>query len=269
MNFLFNGTVKDKQLFERFLISIKSFPFKKTFFYINSESFEEVEKIIYNTFNEHKVDVRNQINKTQKEWQLMVDQFDSDFIWVCSQYDSLFVDSDINHLKEVLDFRREAGVDKLASINISNWVKNLLNCVIIDHGIWDGEKHPAPTQAWITNDQCDSYQIATKELYKSWFFDQDYGNVSITSLEELNKVANFIRPWKIQIPSRELLRKYDKITDDNNFYDLSLDKQSKKRKLIQYYLKQIPSHVRCLANPKYERGIFDRILRYYGFKQRR
>tara|TARA_Y100001937_G_C7084662_1_gene314746 strand:+ start:161 stop:976 length:816 start_codon:yes stop_codon:yes gene_type:complete len=268
MIFLFNSTISNSNQFLEFIESINGFPFSKVIFnYINNTD-TDLDKAIKKIFNDKTVVIQNKLNKTQEDWQEMYELLDEQFVWVCSKYDSKFVDSDIKHLEEVLNFRKTGGTEKLASINICNWVDNLTKCVIIDHGIWDGEKHPAPTQAWISVDDCDSYQIATKALYRSWFFDQDYSSIQFTSLEELSRKVNFIRPWKIQIPSREILRKTKKINENNLFSNPALDYDKRKRLLIQYYLNRIPKNLRCLANPRYEKGIFDRVLRNYGFNKK-
>ena len=199
MNFLFNGTVKDDTKFKNFIKSVRTFPFTKAMFYVDNQTSEDIKLFLENTLDCDVV-YANTVNKTQAEWQSLYDDIDSEYVWACSRYDHCFVDQNTQHLLDVLKFRSDAGTDKLASISLSNWLECLTNCVIIDHGIWDGEKHPAPTQAWITVDQCDSFQIATKSLFHAWLFDQDFKNMKFTSLEELNYKADFIRPWKIQVP---------------------------------------------------------------------
>ena len=42
----------------------------------------------------------------------------------------------------------------------------------------------------------------------------------------------------------------------------------RKRMLVQYYLSKIPKNLQCLANPRYEKGIFERVLRNYGFNKK-
>ena len=268
MNFLFNAKITDKALFEIFIKSIKSFPFTNIIFNIEDCTGGEIEQIINDTFDQSLLTVNNSTNRRQEEWQETISSLSGDLIWICSRYDHFFVDENIEHLVEVLRFRREAGTDKLASISISNWVNNLTKCVIIDHGIWDGEKHPAPTQAWITIDDCDSYQIATMELCRSWFFDQEFSDIEFESVEDLNASVDFIRPWKIQVPSRQILRSTSERLVENDFFDTKVDANTRKTRLIKYYLQHIPYNRRCLANPKYERGIFDRVLRYYGYKRK-
>tara|TARA_R100000030_G_scaffold18556_1_gene12843 strand:+ start:7482 stop:8297 length:816 start_codon:yes stop_codon:yes gene_type:complete len=268
MIFLFNSTVSDSEEFCKFVKSISGFPFSKVIFYYINNTDVNLRATIEENFKGKTIIIEDRLNKTQKDWQKTYDLLDEEFVWVCSKYDSQFVDSDTRHLEDVLKFRKDGGTEKLASINICNWVSNLMKCVIIDHGIWDGEKHPAPTQAWISVDDCDSYQIATKALYKSWFFDQDYGQQEFTSLEELSRKVDFIRPWKIQVPSREILRKSKKISENNLFTRTSLTPDQRKRMLMQYYLSKIPKNLRCLANPRYEKGIFERVLRNYGFNKK-
>lgn len=268
MIFLFNAAVSDYKQFNSFVESIKCFPFSKVIFCYTNNTDGNLDIIIEQNFDGIEIVIRNTLNSSQKDWQEMYDLLNDEFVWVCSKYDSLFVDCDTDHLNEVLNFRRDGGTEKLASISICNWVKNLMKCVIIDHGIWDGSKHPAPTQAWITINDCDSYQIATKALYKAWFFDQDYGAKEFTSLQELSRKVDFIRPWKVQVPSKEILRKIDNINEDNLFSDPSMDPDKRKKTLVKYYLSNIPKNLRCLANPKYERGIFERVLRNYGFNKR-
>jgi hypothetical protein len=266
MIFLFNGAIDDLETFRGFIASIKLLPFSSVVFKYSSPHRDEVSKILNSAFPDI-VSESDKINETQSDWQRDYKDFDDDLIWVCSKYDHYFVDSDVEHLQTILDFRREGGTDKLASIHLSNWLDSLKRCVIIDHGKWDGKDHTAPTQAWMTVEHCDSYQIATKALYKSWWFDSDYGDELITSPEELAKKTKLIRPWKVQVPSRELFRPLKKIKESEDFISETVDKKVKKDRLVKYYFSSVSLNSRCLANPRFEPGIFRRVMRHYGFNK--
>jgi hypothetical protein len=232
-------------------------------FFIENETKEDIKKFVISSFPKHNVEYSDKVNKTQEEWQSLYKRIDDELVWVCSKYNHCFVDSDIKHLNDVIQFRHSGGTDKLASICLSNWLESLKKCVIIDHGIWDGEKHPAPTQAWIAIDECDSFQIATKALYHSWFFDQDFEKIKATNLEELNRKIDFIRPWKIQVPSKEILRNTDTPEHEFNFSDSSRLPEERRRNLEAYYFSKISPNEQCLANPNFDAGIYNRILRHY------
>jgi len=263
MNFVFNGTVTDGEMFKSFIQSIKFFPLTKAMFYVKNNTGLDLDKFLKKIFSDCSYSYNEKINEIQEDWQLLYNKFDSDFVWVCSRYDHHFVDVNTQHLNDVLEFRNDAGTDKLASIYLSNWLDGLKRCVIIDHGIWDGEKHPAPTQAWISIEETDSFQIATKALYHSWFFDQDFKKLKIRSLEELTYKADLIRPWKIQVPSREQLRSFYNINESYNFYNIELSADVRKQKFNNYYYTAVSETQPYLANPKFDPGIYNRILRHY------
>ena len=268
MNFIFNTVVKDITTFKKFINSISNFPFTKLMFFVENETNENIDELIQSVFANQTIELLHTLNRTQKDWQSLYDKIDSEFVWVCSRYDHHFVDNDVQHLNDVLQFRSDGGTEKLASICLSNWLESLTKCVIIDHGIWDGEIHPAPTQAWMTVDECDSFQIATKALYHSWFFDQEFGKVKATSLEELSYKLDFIRPWKIQVPSKEILRDCRQINSNYNFYDTTFSAAEQKQKFDAYYFSKISSQGAYLANPNFDAGIYQRILRHYQLTQR-
>ncbi len=268
MNFIFNATVKDFPKFKAFINSISNFPFTKLMFFIDNQTENDIDAYIKSVFANQIVKLSSTLNRTQQDWQKLYNEIDSEFVWVCSRYDHHFVDNDVQHLNDVLQFRSDGGTEKLASICLSNWLESLAKCVIIDHGIWDGETHPAPTQAWITVDECDSFQIATKALYHSWFFDQEFGKVKATSLEELSYKLDLIRPWKIQVPSKEFLRDCKLLIAGYDFYNTELSIAERKQKFDAYYFSKILPQAACLANPNFDTGIYQRILRHHQFNQR-
>ncbi len=263
MNFIFNGTVKDIELFSAFINSIKEFPVTKALIYVDNQTDKDVQSVLTLSAPNWNIEYSETLNRSQEDWQNLYEKLDSEFVWICSKYDHHFVDTNIQHLNDVLQFRRDAGTEKLASICLSNWLDSLIKCVIIDHGIWDGEKHPAPTQAWITVDECDSFQIATKTLVQSWFFDQDFGRVKFTSLEELSYKIDLIRPWKVQVSSREFMRNANNINPQHDFYDDNLPADERKQKFNAYYYSRISPQQAYLANPNFDAGIYNRILRHY------
>ena len=263
MNFVFNGTVKDSEQFTAFIDSIKEFPITKALFYVDNQTTENIQNLLSTRTSNWQIEFQDTLNRSQEDWQNLYNKLDSEFIWICSKYDHHFVDTDIQHLNDVLQFRSDAGTEKLASICLSNWLDSLMKCVIIDHGIWDGEIHPAPTQAWITVDECDSFQIATKALVHSWFFDQDFGRVKFTSLEELSYKIDLIRPWKVQVSSREFLRSTNNINAQYDFYNDSTPADERKQKFNAYYYSRISPQQPYLANPNFDPGIYNRILRHY------
>tara|TARA_Y100001938_G_C8066964_1_gene420808 strand:- start:70 stop:894 length:825 start_codon:yes stop_codon:yes gene_type:complete len=268
MNFIFNTTVKDFTKFKNFIDSISAFPFTKLMFFVNNETSHNIHNFLNSVFEQHKLEYSEKLNCSQLDWQKLYDHIDSEFVWVCSRYDHYFVDNDLQHLNDVLQFRSDGGTEKLASICLSNWLKCLTKCVIIDHGIWDGNTHPAPTQAWMTVDECDSFQIATKALYHSWFFDQEFGKVKASSLEQLSYKLDFIRPWKVQVPSKEFLRDSKLLTSNYNFYNLQESIEIRKQKFDAYYFSTISPQQAYLANPNFDAGIYQRILRHYKFNTR-
>ena len=268
MIFIFNSKIEDPSKYKNFIQSISEYDWKRVIIYYETDSSENIEDFNKNIFNHTDLIMRNKINSNQQDWIDTYKLLNDDLIWVTSRYDHLFVDNDFDHLKEVLEFRLAGGTDKLASIYLSDWRYALKKCVIIDHGLWDGTDHTAPTQAWMTNKECDSFQVVTKELYKEWWLSQDLGDALVESPEQLNSAKKFIRPWKVQVPSRELCRHIETITEETNFTDLSLPIGLRKSRLLRYYLSGVSPTDLCLANPKVDRGIMNRVMKYYGFKRR-
>ena len=139
-----------------------------------------------------------------------------------------------------------------------------------DLGMWDpiGNDHTAPTFYWLTCRDCDSYQILTKDLFHEWFIAGEYNGV-VEKAEDLLKVKKIVRPWKLFVTPREICRNVDDIIDRNNFIDEDIDKDLRKKRLMEYFLSKIHKNERCLANPRVDKGIINRIMKYYGFKRRK
>ncbi len=91
---------------------------------------------------------------------------------------------------------------------------------------------------------------------------------NILDAEDLSSTKKFIRPWKVQIPSRELLRNVEEINEKNNFIDYEKNVPIDKNKLLQYCLSKISPREACLLNPRVEEGILIRIMKYYGLNRK-
>ena len=268
MIFFFNGPVTDATLFKRFIESVSDYPWKRAIVYYDNKTDDNIGEFITNSFSHTDCVQREEINKSQEDWTNTYDLLNDGLIWVTGCYDHLFVDKDFSHFDEVAGFRRKAGCDKLASIYLSNWSKVLKKCTIVDLGAWDkvNEDHSAPCFAWMTNKDCDSFQVVTKELYKEWWIYGDYS--AATNPEELSAVKKFTRPWKVQVPSRELLRFFEDITEKYDFIDEKIDKATRKERLTRYYFSNLSLSEHCLANPRVDAGFLKRVMKYYGFKRK-
>jgi hypothetical protein len=271
MIFLFNSEITDFQSFEFCISSIADYPWKKAIFYYEAESNLEIESFLKNKFSHTNLTIKKNVNRTQKDWIKVLQKINIDLIWLCCEHDYCFIDKDYGHLDEVISYAKGYGTDKLFSISINNWRTSLKKCVMHDLGAWDPiqNDHSAPTFYWLTNKDFSSHRIITKGLFEEWFCSGDYGNEIIKKPEQLNKLEKYTRPWKVFVSSRELCRKISDIHEENNFIDEKNDKNTRKVRLIKYYLSNIHPSDRCLANPKFEPGIFNRVMRYYGFNRRR
>jgi hypothetical protein len=269
MIFLFNGRILDFDKFKNYIDSLSSYPWKKAIFYYEYDDTGAIEEFLSKSFEHTKLLMRNRINTKQKDWIEAIDTLDNNLVWLSCSYDLVFVDNNYDHLNEVLGYAKGYGIDKLFSISICNWRESLRKCVMHDLGPWDpvANDHSAPTFHWLSNCDCDSYQIVTKGLLKEWFATGDYPDNETVRPEDLLKYKKIVRPWKVFVPSREICRKVKDICEENNFIDETVDKNTRKERLIRYYLHGLPKNSWCLANPRFEPGIFNRVLKHYGFKR--
>lgn len=269
MIFLFNGKVLDFDKFKNYIDSISSYPWKKAICYYEYDDAEVVENFLLEKFGHTNLLMRNTINTKQKDWVETLNLLDDDLIWLSCAYDLAFVDSNYHHLNSVVNYAKEYGVDKLFSISICNWRESLRKCVMHDLGPWDSiaNDHSAPTFHWLSNCDCDSYQIITKGLFTEWFATGDYSRGKVIMPEDLLKYKKIVRPWKVFVTSREICRKAEDICEENNFVDETIDRSIRKERLISYYLHGLSKNSWCLANPRFEPGIFNRVLKHYGFKR--
>tara|TARA_R100000664_G_scaffold26414_1_gene36586 strand:- start:152 stop:973 length:822 start_codon:yes stop_codon:yes gene_type:complete len=271
MIFLFNSKITNLEDFKTCVSSVSDYPWKSVIFHYEADSKLHVEDFLKSKFSHTSLIMENSVNKTQQDWQKTLQKIDTDLVWLCCEHDYNFVDKDYSHLEEVVNYAKGYGTEKLFSISISNWRESLKKCVMHDLGTWDSVQndHSAPTFFWLTNKDFDSHRIITKGLLEEWFCSGDYNNQIIEKPEDLNNIERYTRPWKVFVSSREICRKITDICEENNFIDENLDKEVRKIRLVKYYLSKLHPTDRCLANPRHEPGIFNRVMKYYGLKQRK
>ena len=141
-------------------------------------------------------------------------------IWFCCNHDHIFMDYNLDILNEGVELLKIAG--ESASVYFSHWPE-LLHKASHPHN----EKH-GPTNlhgnylGFMLLNNNDSIQIITPELYKRWWFEEDYGDAFLPrsdyrlSDDQGNPIGYDIRNGRRQmlhhycyVPLRELCRHYD------------------------------------------------------------
>ncbi len=260
MIFLFNAQISDFNLFKQYIESISDYPWKKAIIFYENNTSKDIDKFVEDKFDHTDLILRSEINKNQRDWAQTYELLNDELIWLSCRYDHIFVDSDFTHLNEVTEYIRASGCEKLVSLYLSNWPYALKKCVLIDAGP-GGDS--APCFAWMTNKECDSLQIITKELYKEWWMNGDLSNETIDKPEDLPSIKKF-RPWKVQAPCRELCRPAQELSEENTFVGEKINK----KKLLNRYFSRMALGEICLANPRFDKGLFGRVMKYYGFNRK-
>lgn len=180
---------------------------------------EEIEKYILDHINPEKTEIKWNANKTLEDWQNLtfeLDKIDDSTIYFISNEDHIFIDYDL----EALFYTVKAVEDDpnpFSCMFYSHWpelirVASRLGAVLNSSG-------HSVNFMWSVHD---SIRLLRKELWRKYWFDWDYKDISPkTEISTIKKFLPDELDLSCHVPTRELCRHYDgysHVGDIMNYY---------------------------------------------------
>lgn len=164
---------------------------------------EELKKFIYSIYNKEKVSFYSYRNSHQKDWQRAAEEvfaIDDNLIWFSCNDDHVFIDYDLEMVNRIVSLMEKDSYPHLTCY-YSHWpelirVAAKYNPIKIDDYFMS-----------IHWDVHDAVQIINKNLFKTWWFDYNYGDFRLVRVDYIKDLTH--HPVKCFIPLREMCRHLD------------------------------------------------------------
>lgn len=129
------------------------------------EKKDELERFIKQEFDGFPTHISWKRNEYQLEWQKSYDLLDDDLIWFSCNHDHICLDSNSNYLNHIVSKMREEQ-DKPISSYFTHWPENI---AYVSRTYKPKHLKIYDDYATINQETCDSINIISKELYKTWW----------------------------------------------------------------------------------------------------
>ena len=211
--FVFRENLKTFSNFDIFKYSLASlavaYPWKKVILKIELDPIykprqQELEDFIKDEFQNFDLILNWERNYLQSEWKNDYELLDDDLIWFYCNHDHIFLDSSTKYLEDLVEKMRG---EKLCSLQFSHYPENIRTAPM-NFSTYKEED----TYLSVVNENLDSIQIITKDLYYNWWCDGELGDVTFPrpdyfgrNLSEYKKISHH----KMIIPLKEICRHFD------------------------------------------------------------
>jgi len=206
------GLLRTDDKLDVLMYSIASFskilPWKRVILNLELDEYykpreDELHEFVKKEFEGHDLILSNKRNFRQNDWKATYDLFNDRFIWFCGNHDHIYIDNDFEYLN---DFLKMGEPHELCMLRYSHFPEFIRNSHIMGNP-FDVLEYGG---AYMSPDQ-DSVCILTKELYKTWWFGNDFNHLEFprpdwkTWLKSVNPIPNTL----CFVPYREFARHYD------------------------------------------------------------
>ncbi len=172
---------------------------------------EELNNFIKKEFKNFQLELSWKRNEYQQDWINTYQNLNDELIWFYCNHDHIFFDSNTEYLKELVD---EMRTQTNCSLQFSHWPENIRTAKL------GGCSPPMDPKTYnthqnhlsVNNNNFDSIQIITKDLYYEWWCTGDFNNVKLPrpdyfgiGLAEIKSIPNH----KLIIPLKEICRHFD------------------------------------------------------------
>lgn len=221
--FVFRENLKSFNNFDIFKYSLASlaaaYPWKKVIFFIELDECyrhrkKELDEFINQEFGFNErcpIMIFPFRNNHQDNWKSTYDLLDDDLIWFYCNHDHIFIDTNQDYLKQLVD---EMRGQKMCSLAFSHWPE----CIRTAKS--GGTAKPFNPESYqihenhlsVENYSFDSIQIITKDLYHAWWFEGDFNHIKLPRPDYFGIGLAEIKPLPLHkqiIPLKELCRHFD------------------------------------------------------------
>lgn len=172
---------------------------------------DELNNFIKEEFKNFHLELSWKRNEYQQDWINTYQDLNDELIWFYCNHDHIFFDSNTKHLEELVnDMRSQTN----CSLQFSHWPENIRTAKL------GGCSPPMDPKTYnihqnylsVNNNNFDSIQIITKDLYYEWWCTGDFNNIKLPrpdyfgiGLAEIKPIPNH----KLIIPLKEICRHFD------------------------------------------------------------
>jgi hypothetical protein len=165
---------------------------------------DELEAYIHGLFGAEKCSIRWHRNVYTRDWREAAEEvlaLSDDPIWLTCNDDHVFIDYDRDMVDEVVGLMN-ADPDKRTTCYFSHWPEVIRVAAREGEGLM-GRFVP---MRWNVHD---SIQIVSKEVFRTYWFDYDFGDKSVSRTDVIHDYTEPKMEVRCYVPTRELCRHFD------------------------------------------------------------